>query len=68
VDSIGLANSVEPANPLFQEFGIFGEVPKDEVMGKLEVTPFTSNLRAEEYTGTFGVGKVSGLSVALNEV
>ena len=65
---LGLADTVEPANALFHKLGIFGEVPKDEVVGKLEVAPFATDLRAEEYAGTFGVGKVGGLAVALDEV
>jgi len=66
MDGIGLADSVEPANSLFQEFGVFGEVPKDEMVGKLEVAPFAPDLRAEEHTGTFGIGKVGGLTIALD--
>ena len=68
MDGIGLANSVEPANSLFQEFGVFGEVPKDEMVGKLEIAPFTTDLRANEYAGTFGIGKIGGLSVALDQI
>ena len=68
MDGTGLADTVEPANSLLHELGVFGEVPKDEVVGKLEVAPFATDLGAEEHAGPFGVGKVRGLSVALNEV
>jgi hypothetical protein len=68
MDGAGLADTVEPANSLLHELGVFGEIPKDEVVGKLEVATFASDFGAEEYTGTFGVGKVGGLSVALDEI
>ena len=68
MDGTGLPDTVEPANALFHELGVFGEVPKNEVVGKLEVAPFASDLGTEEYAGPFGVGKVGGLAVALDEV
>ena len=68
MDGTGLADTIEPANSLLHELGIFREVPKDEVVGKLEVAPFASDLGTEEYAGTFGIGKVGGLAVALDEV
>ena len=68
MDGTGLADPVEPANALLEELGVFREVPKDEVMGKLEVAPFASDLGTEEHAGTFGVSKVGGLAVALDEV
>ena len=66
MDGIGLADTIEPADSLLHELGVFGEVPEDEVMGKLEVAPFASDFGAEEYAGTFGIGKVGGLAVALD--
>ena len=66
MDGTGLADPVEPANALLEELGVFGEVPKDEVVGKLEVAPFGPNLGTEEYAGTFDIGKVGGLTVALD--
>ena len=68
MDGTGLANTVEPANALLHELGVFGKVPKDEMVGKLEVATFASDLGTEEHTGTFGIGKVSGLTVALDEI
>ena len=66
MDGIGLANSVESADPLLDELGVFREIPEDEVMRKLEVTPFATDLGTEEYAGPFGIGKVGGLAVALD--
>ena len=37
-------------------------------MGKLEVAPFATDLGTEEHAGAFGIGKVGGLAVALDEV
>ena len=68
MDGTGLADTIEPANSLLHELGVFGEVPKDEVVGKLEVAPFATDLGTEEHAGTFGVGKVGGLAVTLDEV
>ena len=68
MDGTGLADPVEPANALLEELGVFWEVPKDEVVGKLEVAPFATDLGTEEHAGTFGVGKVGGLAVALDKV
>jgi hypothetical protein len=53
VDGAGLADTVEPANALLEELGVFGEVPKDEVVGKLEVAPFATDLGTEQYAGPF---------------
>ena len=66
MDGTGLADTVEPANALFHELGVFGEVPKDEVVGKLEVATFATDLGTEEHAGAFGIGKVGGLTVALD--
>ena len=33
-----------------------------------EVAPFATDLGTEEHAGTFGIGKVGGLAVALDEV
>ena len=44
MNGIGLADTVEPADSLLHKLGVFGEVPEDEVMGKLEVAPFTTDL------------------------
>ena len=44
VNGIGLADTVEPANALLHKLGVFGQIPKDEVMGKLEVPTFAPNL------------------------
>ena len=68
MDGLGLADAVEPTDSLFQEFGVFRQVPKDEVMSKLEVPPFASDLRAKEYAGPFGVGKVGGLAIPLDKI
>ena len=68
MNGTGLADTVEPANSLLHELGVFGEVPKDEVMGKLEVAPFATDLGTEEYAGPFRIGKVGGLTIALDEV
>jgi hypothetical protein len=57
MDGIGLADTIEPADPLLHELGVFREVPEDEMMGKLEVAPFATDLGAEEYTGPFGSAK-----------
>ena len=66
MDGTGLADTIEPANSLFHELGVFGEVPKNEVVGKLEVAPFATDLGTEEHAGTFGISKVGGLAVALD--
>ena len=66
MDGIGLADTVEPADSLLHKLGVFREIPEDEMMGKLEVAPFTTDLGTEEYAGTFGIGKVGGLAVALD--
>ena len=66
MDGAGLADTIEPANSLLHELGVFGEIPENEVVGKLEVATFASDLGAKEYSGTFGLGKVRGLTVALN--
>ena len=66
MDGIGLADSVEPPDSLLHQLGIFRKVPEDEVVSKLEVASFTSDLGTEEYAGTFGIGKVGGLAVALD--
>jgi hypothetical protein len=68
MDGISLPDTVEPANALFHKLGVFGEIPKDKMMGKLEVASFATNLRTEEDTGTFGIGKISGLAIALDKV
>ena len=68
MNGIGLADAIKPADSLLNELGVFGEVPEDDVVGKLEVAPFATDLGAEECAGTFGVGKVGGLAVALDEV
>ena len=68
MDGLGLTDAVKSADSLFQEFGVFGQVPKNQMVSKLEVAPFASDLRAEEYAGPFGVGKVGGLSVALDKI
>ena len=68
MDGTGLADTIEPANSLLHELGVFGEVPKDEVVGKLEVAPFAADLGTEEHAGAVGDGKVGGLAVALDEV
>ena len=57
MDGLGLPDAVEPADSLFEEFGVFRQVPKDEVMSKLEVPPFASDLRAEEYAAPSGSAK-----------
>ena len=66
MDGIGLADTVEPANSLLHKLGVFREIPEDEVVSKLEVAPFATDLGTEEYAGTFGIGKVGGLAVALD--
>ena len=64
MDGTGLADPVEPANALLHKLGVFREVPKDEVMGKLEVAPFATDLGTEEHAGPFGVSNVGGLGSA----
>ena len=67
MDGIGLADTVEPADSLLNKLGVFGEIPEDEVVGKLEVAALATDLGTEEYAGTFGIGKVGGLAVALDK-
>jgi hypothetical protein len=62
-----LADAVESADALLEDFGIEGEVEEDEVVGELEVTSFTADFGAEEDLGAFGVGEPGGVTVALEE-
>ncbi|MFM1945651.1 MAG: hypothetical protein RI897_4633, partial [Verrucomicrobiota bacterium] len=62
-----MADTVESADALLEDFGIEGEVEEDEVVGELEVTSFTADFGAEEDLGAFGVGEPGGVTVALEE-
>ena len=43
VDVTGLADAVESADALFEDFGIAGESEQDEVSGELEVAAFRAD-------------------------
>ena len=48
VDGGGLADAVEAADALLEEFDVAGEVEEDEVVGELEVAAFAADFGANE--------------------
>lgn len=66
-DGLGLADAVEAADALLDEAGVERQVEEHEVVGELEVAAFAADLGTEEELGAGGLGKPSGLAVALDE-
>ena len=62
-----LANSVEPADSLFQDFGIEREIKQDEVMSKLEVPPFTADFRTKQDARSMFIRKPGGVAIPLQQ-
>ncbi len=67
VDGGGLADAVEAADALLEEFDVAGEVEEDEVVGELEVAAFAADFGADEEADAFGVGEGGGVAVTLQE-
>jgi hypothetical protein len=67
VDGGGLADAVEAADALLEEFDVAGEVEEDEVVGELEVAAFAADFGADEEADAFGVGEGGGVAVALEK-
>jgi hypothetical protein len=67
VDRAFLADAVEAADALLEEFDVVGEVKEDEVVGELEVAAFAADLGADEEADAFGVGEGGGVAVTLQE-
>ena len=67
VDVSGLADPVEAADALFEQFGIAGEAEEDEVAGELEVAAFAADFGADEDLSAFWIGEPGGVAVALEQ-
>ena len=65
IDVSGLADAVEAADALLEDFGIAGEAEEDEVAGELEVPAFGADFRADEDACAFGFLEVGGVPIAL---
>ena len=66
-DGFGLADAVEAADPLFEQFGIERQVEEHEVVGKLEVAALAADFGAEQDARAFRLGKPGGIAVALQQ-
>lgn len=66
VDVVSLADAIEAADALFEDFGITGEAEEDEVAGELEVAAFGSDLRADEEACAIGFLEVGGVTIPLH--
>ena len=66
-DRLGLSDTVEAADALFEEARVQREIEQDEVVGKLEIATLAANLGADEELRTVGLGEPRGLAVALHQ-
>ena len=67
VDRGGLPDAVEPADALLQKLGIFRQIVKNEVVGKLEISTLATDLRADQEPRAILLGKVGGIAIALEQ-
>ena len=67
VDSRGLADAVEPADALLEQFGLERQVEQHEVMRELEVAPLAADLRADEEPRAVLLREPGGVAVALDQ-
>jgi len=67
LDRLALADAVEAANALLEQFGIGGQIKEEEVVAELEIPAFAADLRADEQARPVGVGEPGGVAVALQQ-
>ena len=67
MNCLGLANPIQSPDPLFQQFRILRQIKKNQMMGKLEIPPFTSNLGTQKNTRSFLLGKVGRIAIPLKQ-
>ena len=67
-DGFVLTDTVQPANSLFQQVRVGGQIKQNQVMGKLEVAAFTADFRADQRLGALlAVGKIGGGTISLQQ-
>ena len=67
INRLGLADPIQSPDPLFQQFRILWQIKKHQMMGKLEIPPFTSNLGTQKNTRSFLLGKVGRIAIPLKQ-
>ena len=67
LDERALPDPVEPADALFEQFGVGGQIKEHQVMRKLEVAALAADLRADEDPGAVGFREIGGVPVPLHE-
>src|SRR6185436_14546722 len=63
----GLSDSIQAADPLFQQLRIQRQIEKKQVMRKLEIPTFAADLRRDQEASPVTIRKPGGIAVALNE-
>src|SRR5688572_6061771 len=66
VDVFGLPDSIQAADPLFEQFGIQRKIEKDQVVRKLKVPPFAADFRADQDLSALLLSEPGSVAVALN--
>src|SRR5690554_1087828 len=68
INGFSLANPVKAPDALLKQIRVGGQIKKDKVMGKLEVTAFTTNFRADQrLRPLLFISKIRRSTVALNK-
>ena len=67
VDLGSLPDAIEASDPLFEQLRIQRQVVKHEMMRKLKISAFTSDLRAKQNTRSIFFRKPSRIPIALQQ-